>query len=217
MNDTHAPATLVQRWGTLLNQQCPSSYYSPKAACGTAHQPPNTQPQTIRLRDGELVLYRHSRSLLYHCHYRLADGTCVRQPTSKVALEHTIARACDTYDEDRYWQRLGLAHRAHSVAQIAAVYYAALGQRIDAKGNKKALNDHVERFNETYRTEVLDCCVLDSLQKVRQMTVDWLHRYNRHRPHESLGRIPHCRIPCETTPQPLLLTGAGIRGGFGTN
>jgi putative transposase len=30
----------------------------------------------------------------------------------------------------------------------------------------------------------------DSLQEVRQMTVDWLHRYNHHWSHESLDRIP---------------------------
>ncbi|MFM2252002.1 MAG: hypothetical protein RJB68_339, partial [Pseudomonadota bacterium] len=37
---------------------------------------------------------------------------------------------------------------------------------------------------------VLDCYVFDSLHEVRQMTADWLHRYNHQRPHESLGRIP---------------------------
>ena len=52
-------------------------------------------------------------------------------------------------------------------------------------------NAYVERFNKTYRTEVLDCHVFDSLQEVRDMTVDWLHRYNHRRPHESLGRNPH--------------------------
>jgi integrase len=40
-----------------------------------------TQPQTIHLRDGELVLYRRSRSLLYQCRYKLADGTWHRQST----------------------------------------------------------------------------------------------------------------------------------------
>ncbi|MGQ2923213.1 MAG: integrase core domain-containing protein [Hydrogenophaga sp.] len=27
-------------------------------------------------------------------------------------------------------------------------------------------------------------------KEVRDMTADWLHRYNYHRPHESLGRVP---------------------------
>jgi len=53
-----------------------------------------TPPQTVHLRDGDLVLYRRSRSLLYQCRYRLADGTWVRQTTGKAALEHAIAAAC---------------------------------------------------------------------------------------------------------------------------
>lgn len=111
------------------------------------------QPQSIYLRDGELVVYRRSRSLLFQCRYRLADGTWVRQTTGKAALEHAIARACDIYDEARYRQRLGLAHRTHSVAQIAAVCCAALRQQIDAKGKKTALNDYVsiiERYFVPY-------------------------------------------------------------------
>lgn len=51
-------------------------------------------------------------------------------------------------------------------------------------------NAYVERFNKTYRTEVLDCYVFASLHEVRQMTDDWLHRYNHHRSYESLGCIP---------------------------
>ena len=111
------------------------------------------QPQSIYLRDGELVLYRRSRSLLYQCRYRLADGSWVRQTTGKAALEHAIARACDIYDEARYRQRLGLAHRTHSVAQIAAVCCAALRQQIDGKGKKTALNDYlsiIERYFVPY-------------------------------------------------------------------
>ncbi|MDM7456350.1 MAG: transposase [Tepidimonas sp.] len=54
---------------------------------------------------------------------------------------------------------------------------------------KPTQNAYVERFNKTFRTEVLDCQVFDSLQQVRDMTADWLHRDN-HRPHEALGRIP---------------------------
>ena len=57
------------------------------------------------------------------------------------------------YDESRYRQRLGLAHRTHSVAQIAALCCADLRQQIDAKGKKSALNDYlriIERYFVPY-------------------------------------------------------------------
>jgi integrase len=111
------------------------------------------QPSAIYLRDGELAVYRRSRSLLYQCRYKLANGSWVRQTTGKAALEHAIARACDIYDEARYRQRLGLAHRAHSVAHICAVCCATLRQQIDAKGKKTALNDYlsiIERYFVPY-------------------------------------------------------------------
>ena len=60
-----------------------------------------SQPHSIHLRDGELVVYRRSRSLLYQCRYKLADGSWHRQSTGKASVEHAIARACDLYDEAR--------------------------------------------------------------------------------------------------------------------
>lgn len=74
----------------------------------------------------------------------------------------------------------------------------ALGHKAQSKGivlqhfqpGKPTQDLYVERFNKTYRTEVLDSYAFDILQKVRDMTGDWLHRYNYHRPHEALDRIP---------------------------
>ena len=47
----------------------------------------------------------------------------------------------------------------------------------------------IERFNRTYREEVLDCYVFDILGEVRRMTADWITRYNEIRTHESLGNL----------------------------
>jgi putative transposase len=54
---------------------------------------------------------------------------------------------------------------------------------------KPMQNGYVERFNRTYRDEVLNCYVFETLGEVRQMTAEWITRYNELRTHESLGNL----------------------------
>lgn len=57
---------------------------------------------------------------------------------------------------------------------------------------KPTQNAYIERFNRTFRTEVLDRFVFTTLDEVRRMAEDWRYRYNHHRPHRSLdGLSPH--------------------------
>jgi len=63
-------------------------------------------------------------------------------------------------------------------------------------------NAYVERFNRTYRREVLDAYVFASLDEVRAVTEGWLTTYNTERPHDSLGDVPPLAFLPRPTPTP---------------
>ncbi len=54
---------------------------------------------------------------------------------------------------------------------------------------KPTENSYIERFNRTYREEVLDFYVFNTLTEVREITEDWIKDYNEQRPHEALGQM----------------------------
>ena len=51
---------------------------------------------------------------------------------------------------------------------------------------KPAQNGYVERFNRTYREDVLDAFLFRSLVEARLLSDEWRHRYNTERPHDAL-------------------------------
>jgi len=57
------------------------------------------------------------------------------------------------------------------------------------KPGKPTQNSFVERFNRTYREEVLSLYIFEKLSEVRDITNKWLTEYNSERPHESLGNL----------------------------
>jgi putative transposase len=76
---------------------------------------------------------------------------------------------------------------ADCLAQWCAERRIALRYIQPGKPNQNAF---IERFNRTYRTEVLDAYVFESLDQVREISAAWVQSYNEERPHEALAGLP---------------------------
>ena len=51
-------------------------------------------------------------------------------------------------------------------------------------------NAYIERFNRTYREEVLSSYLFEDLDQVREITYRWLITYHEQRPDDALGGLP---------------------------
>lgn len=107
-------------------------------------------------------------------------------------------RVIRVLEQLKQWRGLPAAIRCDNgpeyTAQILADWCAQ--HRIQLRyiqPGKPNQNAYVERFNKTYRTEVLDAYVFENLDQVREITQQWLQSYNQERPHESLGNLPPSR------------------------
>ena len=51
-------------------------------------------------------------------------------------------------------------------------------------------NGYVERFNRTMRYELLNQCLFESIEQVKQQSTQWIWMYNNVRPHMANGGMP---------------------------
>ncbi|CAB3653789.1 integrase core domain-containing protein [Achromobacter aegrifaciens] len=65
-------------------------------------------------------------------------------------------------------------------------------------------NAFIERFNRTYRTDVLDAHLFANLEQVQAITDRWLADYNEYRPHETLGGLPPVNFMPRLTLAPIV-------------
>ena len=55
-------------------------------------------------------------------------------------------------------------------------------------------NAHIERFNRTYRDEVLNTWLFASLDEVREISWAWMLEYNEERDHDKLGGLTPAEV-----------------------
>jgi putative transposase len=60
---------------------------------------------------------------------------------------------------------------------------------IHIQPGKPAQNGYIERFNRTYRDDILSMYLFDNLDEVKLVTKPWIEFYNNERPHESLDNL----------------------------
>jgi len=98
--------------------------------------------------------------------------------------------------------RLRLDNGPELTSQVLTEWCAQRGIGLQyIQPGKPVQNAFMERFNRTYREEVLNAYLFHSTHEAQQLSDAWLVDYNERRPHDALGRVPPLTyLPRVSTP-----------------
>lgn len=117
-------------------------------------------------------------------------------------LIRVLSRLVDCYGAPN---AIRLDNGPELVSQAFTEWAAAKGIAVRyIQPGKPNQNAFIERFNRTYRTEVLDAHLFANLEQVQAITDQWLVEYNEYRPHEALGGVPPAQYMPRLTHAPNL-------------
>jgi putative transposase len=123
------------------------------------------------------------------------DEGCREALAIEVDTSLPAARVVRTLNQLKVWRGLPKAIRLDNGPELIAqelVHWCeqhAIELRYIQPG-KPDQNAYIERFNRTFREEVLDAYLFNDLNEVREIAANWLRIYNEVRPHDALGCLP---------------------------
>jgi len=112
----------------------------------------------------------------------------------EIDLNLPAERVVRVLDRIASWRGYPLKMRMDNGPEFVSVRLAEWAEEHDVElefiqPGRPFQNSYIERFNRTYRNEILDFYVFDSLSDVRAKTEAWIDEYNNERPHESLNNL----------------------------
>lgn len=109
----------------------------------------------------------------------------------EIDLSMPAERVIRVLDQVKAWRPLPRMIRVDNGPEFVADALAVWAKNNDVllhfipKGRPQS-NSLIERFNRSFREDILDCYLFESLDEVRDAAWEWLLEYNEERPHDSL-------------------------------